>query len=136
MAGSTGGSVSPLVSGLLVVGGAALGAPARYAADVLVHRAVGRRWPDARFPYGTLTVNVAGSFVLGLVAALVADGSPAWWLTLAGTGFCGALTTFSSFGYQTVALLASDGGVERAAANVGVSLVLGFAACSVGWFLG
>jgi CrcB protein len=128
--------VSLLFSGLAVIGGAAIGAPARYATDVLVHRAIARRWPDERFPYGTLAVNVAGSFILGVVAALVADGSPGWLLTFVGTGFCGALTTFSSFGYQTVNLLAEGDDFDAAVANVGVSLVLGFAACALGWFLG
>jgi CrcB protein len=128
--------VSTWLSGLCVVAGALVGAPARYATDVLVHRALARRWPDERFPYGTLAVNLAGSFVLGLVAAQVAGGAPGWLLTAVGTGFCGALTTFSSFGYQTLNLLAEGDDWSGALLNVGLSVTLGFAACAGGWALG
>ena len=86
---------------LLVLLGGAVGAPARYLTD----RAVQRR-SNGVFPWGTLCVNVIGSLVLGVVAAAVYAGSaPEGVLTLVGTGFCGALTTFSTFGYETGRLL-------------------------------
>ena len=103
---------------LLVLLGGAVGAPARYLVD---------RWVQSRhaslMPWGTFTVNAAGSLVLGLVAGAVsaADG-PDWVLTLVGTGFCGALTTFSTFGYETVRL-AEEGAVSTAAINVVGSVV-------------
>ncbi|WP_461006792.1 fluoride efflux transporter CrcB [Streptomyces capparidis] len=111
---------------LLVALGAAVGAPLRYLTD---------RWLTARhgtaFPWGTLVVNVAGSLVLG---AVVRAGSPELRLLL-GTGLCGALTTFSSFGHQTVALLES-GAPWRAAANAGANVGLGLGAAAAGWALG
>jgi CrcB protein len=86
-----------------------------------------------QWPRATFAANVAGALVLGYVAERVRD--PRRRLLLA-TGFCGALTTFSGFGYQTVNLLAEGDDFDGAVANVGVSVVLGFAACSVGWFMG
>jgi CrcB protein len=106
---------------LLVALGAAVGAPVRY----LVDRAV----RSHNFPWGTFIVNVAGSFVLGLVAggATHADGPV---LALVGTGFCGALTTYSTFGYETVrllqaraTLLAALNAVGSVAAGLGAALL-------------
>src|SRR5215468_7286129 len=84
---------------LLVAIGAAIGAPLRY----LVDRAVQARH-DSVFPWGTFAVNTTGSFLLGGLAA-TAFHMPAPLLALAGTGLCGALTTYSTFGYETVRLL-------------------------------
>lgn len=116
---------------LLVLLGGAIGAPTRYLTDVLVqsrHKSV--------LPWGTITINVAGSFILGLVAGLAsASTAPAWVLTLVGTGFCGALTTFSTFSFETVRL-AEAGRWWPALGNVVISLALGLLAVSVGWELG
>jgi fluoride exporter len=111
---------------LLVLVGGAVGAPLRYLTDVFVQRLHG-----TAFPWGTWTVNVVGAFVLGLVAAAIPD----WLVTLTGTGFCGALTTFSTFGYETVRL-AEEGDASAAVWNVGGSLAAGLAAATVGWMLG
>jgi CrcB protein len=111
---------------LLVLLGGLVGAPARYLTDVTV-----QRLHDTVFPWGTWTVNVAGSCVLGLVAS----AAPDWVVTLAGTGFCGALTTFSTFGYETVRL-AEEGELTAAAANVVGSVAAGLAAAALGWWLG
>ncbi|MEU8897236.1 fluoride efflux transporter CrcB [Nocardia sp. NPDC048505] len=81
---------------LLVIAGAALGAPARY----LLDRAVQARHPG-EFPWGTGVVNVSGCLLLGALTG--ADVAQAWML-LAGTGFCGAFTTYSTFSYETVRL--------------------------------
>ena len=112
---------------LLVALGAAVGAPARYLAD----RAVQRRALSTR-PWGTMTVNVAGSFVLGVVASAA---GPSGWSALVGIGFCGALTTYSTFGYETLHLAARG---DRAGAwwNVGISTFVGIAAAALGWSVG
>lgn len=108
---------------LLVAVGAAVGAPLRY----LVDRAVQRRF-GAGFPWGTLTVNTAGSLVLGALAgASAGEGLSA----LAGTGFCGALTTYSTFGYE-VLRLAEDGPRGRPPAYALLSTVAAVAAAGLG----
>jgi fluoride exporter len=111
---------------LLVALGAALGAPARY----LVDRAVQARH-DSLFPWGTFAVNVAGSMVLGFVAGLPADGPVA---ALVGTGFCGALTTYSTFSYETLRLT-QEGARFYAVANVVASVVAGLGAGALGLML-
>ncbi|MBB5783695.1 fluoride efflux transporter CrcB [Nonomuraea jabiensis] len=108
---------------LLIVLGAALGAPLRYLAD----RAVQARH-DTVFPWGTLTVNVAGSALLGFLAALPAGGGA---MALAGTGFCGALTTYSTFGYETVRLV-EEGARFHAVANAAAAVVAGLGAAYCG----
>ncbi|TMR08521.1 fluoride efflux transporter CrcB [Nonomuraea turkmeniaca] len=108
---------------LLIVLGAAVGAPLRY----LVDRAVQARH-DTVFPWGTLTVNVAGSALLGFLAALPAgDGL----MALAGIGFCGALTTYSTLGYETVRLI-EEGVRFHAVANAVASIVAGLGAAYCG----
>ena len=115
---------------LLVLLGGAVGAPLRWLTD----QAVNARHTSV-FPFGTLTVNATGSLVLGLVAGLASiHDVPVWVLTLVGTGFCGALTTFSTFGYETVSLL-EDGSVAEAVLNVVLSLAVGLAAVLAGWGL-
>jgi fluoride exporter len=113
---------------VLVLVGGAVGAPVRYLTDLLV-----RSRHDSVFPWGTFAVNAAGSLVLGVVAALaVGHDVPAWVLTLVGTGFCGALTTFSTFGFETVRLV-EDGAWLEAGLNVLASVVVGLGACALGW---
>lgn len=114
-----------LLAALLVALGGAVGAPLRYVTDLVVSSL-----HDSVLPWGTWAVNVAGSAVLGAVAAAVAGGGPPWVLTLVGTGVCGALTTFSSFGYETLRL-AEEGALGLAALNVAGSLVVGVLACAV-----
>jgi fluoride exporter len=109
--------------------GAAVGAPLRY----LVDRAVQGRH-DTVFPWGTMTVNIAGCLVLGLLVAASARLSPAV-LAVAGTGFCGALTTYSTFSYETLRLV-ETGARFYAAAYVVASLAGGFGAVGLGWTLG
>lgn len=111
---------------LLVAIGAAVGAPLRY----LVDRAVQSRH-DSVFPWGTLTVNVAGSLVLGFLVALPAG--PAF-LATAGTGFCGALTTYSTLSYETLRL-AQDRSHLLAGLNILISVVAGLGAAYCGLLL-
>ncbi|MFG3440988.1 fluoride efflux transporter FluC [Nonomuraea sp. NPDC047897] len=108
---------------LLVALGAAIGAPLRYLADRLV-----RSLHDGVFPWGTFVVNVAGSALLGLLAGLPAGPGM---MAFAGIGFCGALTTYSTFGYETLVLL-QDGARGAALANVIASVAAGLAAGGCG----
>jgi CrcB protein len=118
------------VTVLLVLVGGAVGAPVRYLVDLLVQSR-----HDSVLPWGTFTVNAAGSLVLGLTAGgVAAAGGPGWLLTLVGTGFCGALTTFSTFSFETVRL-AEEGALGGAALNVAGSVVVGAGACAAGWSL-
>ena len=113
---------------LLVLIGGALGAPVRYVVDLMVQSR-----HDSVLPWGTFVVNAVGSLVLGATAgAVAAAGGPHWLLTLVGTGFCGALTTFSTFSFETVRL-ADEGALGAAAINVAGSVVVGAAACAAGW---
>jgi fluoride exporter len=115
---------------LLVVAGGLIGAPLRYLTDLLVQAR-----HDSVFPWGTFTVNVVGSFVLGLVLGAASSGAvPASVVAFVGTGICGALTTFSTFGFETVRLL-EEGSILAAGANAVGSLVAGLAAGTVGWAL-
>ena len=112
---------------LLVAAGGATGAVARYLVGGWVASRCG-----AGFPWGTLLVNVTGSFLLGLAATLTLErfGHPGVRL-LVGVGFLGAYTTFSTFSYETVQLLA-EGSLFRAALNVGVSVGVGLVAVWLG----
>ena len=115
---------------LFVALGGALGAPLRY----LVDRAVQVR-ADSVFPWGTLTVNVLGSFMLGLLlGAATAGGVPDAVVAAVGVGLCGAFTTYSTFGYETVRL-ASDGARLLAVLNAAVSVAAGLAAALAGVLL-
>jgi fluoride exporter len=115
-------------AGLLVVLGAAVGAPTRYLAD---------RWLQSThrtgFPWGTFTVNIVASFVLGLITGLAAGAavSPAV-SVLIGTGFCGALSTWSTLGFETVRL-AEDRAWTQAAFNIVVSVLAGLGAAGLGF---
>ncbi|MBD0422598.1 fluoride efflux transporter CrcB [Streptomyces sp. TRM S81-3] len=112
---------------LLVVAGAMVGAPLRYLTD----RAVQSRH-DSVFPWGTFTVNVVGSLVLGLLTgAAVAGAADSRLLLLLGTGLCGALTTYSTFSYETLRL-AETGARLHAAVNVTASVAAGLGAAFAG----
>jgi CrcB protein len=118
-----------IVLGVAVAG--AIGSVLRYGADHLVQRRAG-----SGFPLGILVVNVSGSLVLGaLVGSAAHHGVPGDWLTVAGTGLIGAYTTFSTFSFDTVALL-ERGRWAPAVVNVTVSVGAGLAAAACGLALG
>ncbi|MFD9338713.1 fluoride efflux transporter CrcB [Streptomyces sp. NPDC060028] len=112
---------------LLVALGAAVGAPLRYLTD----RAVQARH-DSVFPWGTFVVNAAACLVLGVLsgAALAGAGSSRLNLLL-GTGLCGALSTYSTFSYETLRL-AERGWRFLAVANVAGSVLVGLGAVHLG----
>ena len=93
--------------------GAALGAPARYLTDRVIQSR-----HDTLFPWGTFTVNLAGSLILGLLLGVATHRpvSPAM-VAGVGTGFCGALTTYSTFGYETVRLVEDGPGCSPPATS-------------------
>ncbi|HJR68555.1 MAG TPA: fluoride efflux transporter CrcB [Gammaproteobacteria bacterium] len=119
---------------LWVAVGGALGSVARYACSGLAVR-----WLGGGFPWGTLFVNIAGSFVIGVLAALVtADGRPALGPDARAffiVGILGGFTTFSSFSLETLNL-ARSGALGAAAANAGLSLVSCLAAVWLGFAAG
>jgi CrcB protein len=148
---------------VMVLAGGALGALCRF----LVDRAVTLRRRGV-LPWGTLIVNVVGSLLLGLLAgAGVRSGTspggavPNWLGALLGTGFCGALTTDSTFAYETVRLATAPAGTAPAGTgpapaasapggpalagpatggraallNVALTLAAGLGAAGLGWWL-
>ena len=115
------------MTALLVVAGALVGAPVRLLADRMAARYRGHG-----SVLGTLTVNVVGSAVLGALLGLHAV--PAGVVALVGTGFCGTLTTFSTFGFDIVRLV-EERLVGRALGYVAASLLLGVGAAAAGYGL-
>ena len=113
------------MSFVFVALGAAVGAPLRY----LVDRAVQGRH-DSLFPWGTFTVNVIGSLILGVLVG-GADAVPGAVMDLLGTGLCGALTTYSTFGYETIRLI-EDRARFYALTNVVASIGAGLGAAVIG----
>ncbi len=119
---------------LAVALGGAFGAVARYQISGWVTRLT----HESPFPWGTLAVNVAGSFLLGLMMGLGGEGRlllpPAVRVVL-GIGFLGAFTTFSTFSYETVEAL-RIGDFRVALGNTVASVVTALAACWLGLELG
>jgi CrcB protein len=108
----------------LVFLGAIVGAPARYLTD----RFIGARH-DSPFPWGTFVVNLTGCLILG---ALTGTAPPGPVMALVGTGFCGALTTYSTFGFETIRLL-EQRNYFYAVVNVTVSVIAGLGAALLGY---
>ncbi len=104
---------------LLVALGAAFGAPLRYVTAHLL---------DGVLPWGTVAVNVTGSFLLGLFSGMALTGSS---MALLGTGFCGAFTTYSAFVVQ-----AHDRGPRLGALTVVATVVPALVLCAAGFWLG
>jgi CrcB protein len=114
------------VNAALVVLGAFVGAPLRYLTDRLVQSR-----HESVFPWGTLAVNLVGCLVLGGIGGFgVAATSPL--AVLLGTGFCGSLTTYSTFSYETVRL-AQQHAYFYAVTNVLISVGAGLGAALVGY---
>lgn len=112
---------------LLVAGGGFLGAVARY----VMSKKIAERFQTA-VPYGTLTVNLSGSFLLGL---MIGSGRGTDFLLFAGTGFMGAYTTFSTFKLESVTL-ARQSQFGKFAGYMGVTYSLGLVLAYTGYCLG
>lgn len=110
----------------VAVAGAA-GAPARYLLDGFVQDRT-----RGELPWGTFVVNVTGSFLLGVVTGLALGGHLGdLGKDMAGTGFCGAFTTFSTFTFE-LTRLAEEGRWAEAGRVAGASIVVGLAAAALG----
>jgi fluoride exporter len=107
--------------------GSAIGGVARYLLGGLIQR------DTAAFPWGTLVINISGSFILGLIMRYALAGpiraETRAFLTI---GLCGGFTTFSTFSYETVSLL-RDGQWLRAGTYVGASIILSLVAVLAGF---
>jgi len=113
---------------LLVAVGGSVGACLRYLVSL---------WSSGRFgvgfPYGTLIVNIVGSFIMGAFMSAATERfiiNPNWRFLIV-VGFCGGLTTFSSFSYETLRLL-EDSGFNFAMLNILANMVFGFLATWLG----
>jgi len=117
---------------LAIAGGGALGAVMRFGVSSGVYRVLGKD-----FPYGTLTVNVLGSFFMGLCFILVIERNvlSMEWRSIIMIGFLGAFTTFSTFSMETLSLLES-GELTRALVNILLSVTLCLAATWIGLTIG
>ena len=112
---------------LIAVGGA-LGAVSRFLLGNAVSKAMG-----SALPFGTFVINVVGCFAMGLLMTLIVDREllPGAWRLFLCVGFLGGFTTFSSFGYETLMLLA-EGRLLAVLAYVGCSVGLGLVAAAAG----
>ena len=112
--------MTPLISVAL---GGAIGSVLRYLVGLVV-----------AFPLGTLTVNIIGSFAIGLIWVHLADRGLQHWLPFVMTGVLGGFTTFSAFTLDALRLV-EEGRVTAAGAYVLASLVASLLACAVGLWI-
>jgi CrcB protein len=104
---------------LLVAFGGGVGSALRYLTSVWI----GRAWPQASFPWATLTANVLGCFLIGFLMAKWPGSGP--WKLLLVTGFCGGYTTFSTFALENHTLVGQ--------AMSGTALLYLLASVMLGW---
>lgn len=118
------------ILGFIALGGA-IGACSRYLVSEFCVLLFGRG-----FPYGTLTVNVVGSFIMGLLIAAFENEILATepWRQVIGLGFLGALTTFSTFSMDNV-LLMQQGAFFKMGLNILLNVVLSISAAWIGFQL-
>ncbi len=107
-----------------------VGALVRFVVDGAI-----RTRASGELPVGTVTINVTGSFLLGLLTGLVMfHGAPSTLTLVAGVGFCGGYTTFSTASFETVRLI-QQGSVRAAAVNLGITLLGTLGAAALGLWL-
>ena len=117
---------------LAIAGGGALGSLARFWVSTGIYQLFGRS-----FPWGTLVVNVSGSFVMGFLFVLFLErlaAAPEWRAAVL-VGFLGAFTTFSTFSIETLSLM-EEGLLLKALLNVAASVLVCLLACWIGVILG
>jgi len=115
---------------LLFVGiGGFIGAISRFLLSSLMQQSVGNV-----FPLGTLSVNVLGGFLIGFLALYFQQHASPEYRALVITGFLGALTTFSTFSYESVVLLES-GNIMKAFSNIFINVILSIAATMLGMLM-
>ncbi|MDR0806856.1 MAG: fluoride efflux transporter CrcB [Enterobacteriaceae bacterium] len=116
---------------LIVAFGGAVGAVSRFQITNWFNQ-----WFGNSFPYATLTVNVVGSFIMGLLVSALTNGSliSPHWRPLIAVGFLGALTTFSTFSFDTLTLF-TQGEWLKAALNILLNVTLCLIAVAVGYHL-
>lgn len=117
---------------LLIIIGGGIGSAVRYLASILA-----ARWFGSEFPYGTLIVNLAGAFIIGLVQevgaeAFILPDNVRLFLT---TGIMGGLTTYSTFSYETVRLMEANAW-HQAWINIIITTVICLALCFLGIAVG
>jgi fluoride exporter len=117
---------------LAIAGGGALGAVLRFGMSSTIYRILGRE-----FPYGTLAVNVLGSLLMGFLFVVLVErlAMSAEWRAALLIGLLGAFTTFSTFSFETLALI-ENGELLKAVANIVLSVLLCLAATWLGLSLG
>lgn len=116
---------------LFIAIGAVAGALARYQVGLWFLKKVG---VGTGFPWGTLAINVSGSFLMGLLMGSPAVSGRDGLRSAIVTGFCGSFTTFSTFSYEVVALTGQGEGTT-ALLYMGASAIAAPAACMLGYFL-
>jgi CrcB protein len=118
-----------MIKNLLIVGlGGSIGSIARYAVSFLIKSKL--------FPYATLSVNIIGSFIIGIVFAMSIknEGLSENWKLFLATGICGGFTTFSAFSLENMGLLQS-GKIGMALTYIILSIILGIIATFLGYKL-
>ncbi|WP_211110545.1 fluoride efflux transporter CrcB [Acuticoccus mangrovi] len=116
--------MSPLAASLLVAAGGAVGALSRFWANVLIAGLAG-----TSLPFATFTVNVVGSFLIGILTTLFSHNLAV--TALAVTGMLGGFTTFSTFSIETVRLIEA-GRIVVAIGYIGLSVIVSLAAAALG----
>ena len=121
-----------MIKVLLVGAGGFVGSMLRYSMSGLVHRILKNTW----FPYGTLTVNILGCFLIGFLNGLAESKQIFYAETrlVLFIGFLGGFTTFSTFGYESFSFL-RDGQLFPAIMNILIHVILGLSAVYLGDFV-